>query len=249
MAEQHIDNPHTPLEPFVVGQKTQTKEGYIEVTLKTPTFIEMADVLVYANEYAKGEGKKGNKQVFSHKPDDDWLAFWLNVHTTANEFAKNNKEEIFGNKFLQNEVIDENMQKVVAIAKVDKVTGTVYRRNMNWKMSTDRRRKSDVKFVDTANKDLPIRDYLGRDFICDALLEIGPIWVMASGKWGIQVILRKAVIKEKKKEYEFKKLVTVMPPLDQAMPQAQQQPPGRGGGGAGGAEEGGERNPKRPRSE
>lgn len=236
MAEQNIDNPNTPLEPFVVGKKSVSKDGYIEVTLKTTYLVEMPGVLVYANEYAKGEGKKGTKQVFSHKPDDDWLAFWLNVHATANAFVKNNKEEVFGNKFLQDEVIDEQMTKVVAIAKVDKVTGTVYRRSMNWKMSTDRRRKSNVKFVDSKNKDISIVPYLGTDFVCDALLEIGPIWVLASGKWGIQVILRKAMITEEKKEYEFKKLAAPMPALDHPM-QPQQQ------------EEGGERNAKRARTE
>lgn len=208
----HIIDPTAPQPELKLVKRTINKEGYIEADFRNAAdeskiLFEIIDGCFFFNSFAKDKGRKGSKTACSHKPSPEWLDFFVKFGENVTAAVKGHKLEIFGNKYFSDTTIDKAMKPVVPEAKRDPTTGKEFKRSMNLKEATERNGTCAIQLVNTRNERLSLDDYIKKEAYGNALILVGPFWVMpGTSSCGIQLILVKLMITDEIQEYNFKSL-------------------------------------------
>jgi hypothetical protein len=172
-----------PIDPATlsVGRRNVTKKGYATMDLLQggkKMVLDLENIPLYINQFKNDHGE-GFKVVFSWKPSEEWLNFFLALETTVKTFAMNNKDKVFDNAYFPNASIEKNLNAVVADAKVDNKTGQSYRRAVNFKGSTNSSGAFNTKVTNFNDEDRTIEEYFKMNLLANVLVEISPLYVMA----------------------------------------------------------------------
>ena len=172
-----------PIDPATlsVGRRNVTKKGYATMDLLQggkKMVLDLENIPLYINQFKNDHGE-GFKVVFSWKPSEEWLNFFLALETTVKTFAMNNKDKVFDNAYFPNASIEKNLNAIVADAKVDNKTGQSYRRAVNFKGSTNSSGAFNTKVTNFNDEDRTIEEYFKMNLLANVLVEISPLYVMA----------------------------------------------------------------------
>ena len=164
-----------------VQSRNVTKKGFATMDLLRggkKMVLEIEGIELYINEF-KSEHGEGSKVIFSWKPSEEWLNFFLELEATVKAFAASNKDKVFDNAYFPNASIEKNFNAIVADAKVDPKTGVSYRRGVNLKGSTDRSGACNTKVTNFNDEDRTVEAYFKTKLIASVLVELGPLYTMA----------------------------------------------------------------------
>jgi len=172
-----------PIDPATlsVQNRNVTKKGFATMDLLRngkKMVLEIEGIELYINQFKSDHGE-GSKVIFSWKPSEEWLNFFLELEATVKTFAASNKDKVFDNAYFPNASIDKNFNAIVADAKVDPKTGVSYRRGVNLKGSTDRSGACNTKVTNFNDEDRTVEAYFKTKLIASVLVELGPLYTMA----------------------------------------------------------------------